>query len=194
MGLLSWLGYREGNEGKLGPLIVELRSALPEDESVVVRYVAMVIALLGHVAYVDGHLSDREERALRRLLMKVSRLEPSGIEAVCKVLREGRPLTHDELEVCYREVKSLCDGQERLEVLRLVGEVAFADGEPTLEELATLARIAEAIGIPSQEIPVIEAEARAAFEARPSVQALALAASEATLSFEPESTPPRPPE
>ena len=191
MGLLTWLGYREGKAGKLDPLLVELRCALPEDETVVVRYVAIVVALLGHVAYVDGQFTEREERTLRRLLTKVSRLEPDGVDAVCRILREGRPLSEQELELCYREIKSLCDGHERLEVLRLVGELAFADGEPKAEERAVLARIAEAIGIPSGEIPIIEAESRAAFQARPSVRAMEEASVPSSLSFDgPAGDPP----
>jgi DnaJ like chaperone protein len=193
VGLLTWLGFREGKAGKLDPLLVELRCALPEDETVVVRYVAIVVALLGHVAYVDGQFTDREERAVRRLLAKVSRLEPAGIDAVCRILREGHPLTEEELEQCYREIKSLCDGHERLEVLRLVGELAFADGEAKAEERAVFARIADAIGVPSGEVPVIEAESRAAFHARPSVRALEDAAASSTLSFDdaPPSGPPK---
>jgi DnaJ like chaperone protein len=195
VGFLTWLGYREGKAGKLDPLLIELRAALPEDETVVVRYVAIVVALLGHVAYVDGQFSEREERALRRLLAKVSRLEPPGVDAVCNLLRGGHPFTEEELEKCYREIKSLCDGHERLEVLRLVGELAFADGEPKAEERAALARIAEAIGVPSGEIPIIEAESRAALQARPSMQGLLAAQPpEAGLSFDgPEPDPPPPP-
>ena len=196
MGLLTWLGYRERKAGRLDPLLVEVRCALPEDETVVVRYVAIVIAILGHVAYVDGQFSEREERALRRLLSKVSRLQPSGVDAVCKVLREGHPFAERELEECYREIKSLCDGHERLEVLRLVGELAFADGEPSPAERDALARIAEAIGIPSGEIPIIEDEARAAFRSRPSVRGLEGPTPDAGLSFdvgEAEAPLPEPP-
>jgi DnaJ like chaperone protein len=173
VGVLTWLGFRDGSGGNLDPLLIAVRCALPEDETVLVRYVAIVVALLGHVAYADGRFSEREERTLRGLLSKVSRLAPGGVDAVCKVLREAKPLKPEELEICYREIKSLCDAEERLEVMRLLTELAFADGEPSADERTELDRIAEAIGVASPELAAIEVEARAAFQARPSVRALA---------------------
>ena len=48
VGFLSWLGLRQGDGyPNLDVLLKELRKALPDDESVVLRYIAIVIILLG---------------------------------------------------------------------------------------------------------------------------------------------------
>ena len=51
MGLLAWLGLKQGGSfPNLDALLTELRAALPDDEAVVLRYIATVIVLLGKVA------------------------------------------------------------------------------------------------------------------------------------------------
>ena len=161
MGLLTWLGLRRGDGyPNLDALVAELRRALPDDESVVIRYIAVVIALLGKVACADGRLSTQEEAMMRDLLAHVDRLSPSGVEAVCGALHGKLPrLTADEEELCYREIRALCDGKERLEVMRLLARLAAADGGLQPEEEAELKTIAEEIGIEESDLLLVEREA-----------------------------------
>ena len=160
VGLLSWLGLRQGDGyPNLDALLKELRKALPDDESVVLRYIAIVIILLGKVAWADGRFNAGEEDGLRSLLTHIDRIAPSGVEAVCASLRGQVPRVSDsELSLCYRELKALCDLKERREVIRLLTRLAAADGETSEAEHAALETIAAELGIPDGELESVEEE------------------------------------
>jgi uncharacterized tellurite resistance protein B-like protein len=160
VGLLSWLGFKRGDAyPNLDALLAELRRALPDDESVVLRYIAIVIILLGKVASADGRMTEAEDKTLRGLLTHVDRLAPSGIDAVCNALQGKLPsLSEEELSLCYRELKALCDGRERLEILRLLTQVATSDGALSPEEQAELSSIAAEIGVSESELHAVEEE------------------------------------
>jgi DnaJ like chaperone protein len=149
VGLLTWLGLQRGDEyPNLDALVTELRKALPDDEAVLIRYIAIVVVLLAKVAWADGRLSEQEEQRLRDLLSRVDRLSPTGVEAVCQTLRGNLPSVSDEeLSLCFRELKSLCDARERREVLRLLAGLAAVDGETCTAEHAELEAIAGHLGI-----------------------------------------------
>ena len=68
-------------------------------------------------------------------------------------------LTDEERAVCVRELKSICDGRERFEVVRLLAKVAAADGTLTAAERAELRHVASDLGVPDGEIDAIESEA-----------------------------------
>ncbi len=167
MGLLSWLGIRREDEyPNLDALLRELRRALPDDESVFIRYIAIVIVLMGKVAWADGRLSAEEEARTRELLSHIQRMSPSGVEAVCSALKGPLPsVTDDELALCYREIKALCDRRERVEILRLLAKLAAVDGEPSTAEHAELETIASALGISIADLTTVEEEASVEEEA-----------------------------
>jgi DnaJ like chaperone protein len=154
VGLLAWLGLQqESSFPNLEALLRELRRALPNDEAVVLRYIAIVIVLLGKVACADGRFSQKEEELLRALLAHVEGLGPSGIDAVCNALEGKLPsIQEQELDRCYRELKALCDADERARVVRLLIQLAAADGAPTAAERAEIQIIAEELGVPLNEI------------------------------------------
>ncbi|AKT43022.1 TerB family tellurite resistance protein [Chondromyces crocatus] len=154
MGLLSWLGLqRESSFPNLGALLRELRQALPDDEAVVLRYIAIVVVLLGKVACADGRFSQKEEELLRALLAHVEGLSPGAIDAVCSALEGKLPsIQEQELDRCYRELKALCDADERARVVRLLIQLAAADGAMTAAEVAEIERIAEELGVALEEI------------------------------------------
>jgi len=161
VGLLSWLGLKRGDDfPNLDTLIKELRKALPDDESVFIRYIAVVVVLIGRVAWADGKLSSAEEQSLRELLAHIDGLSPSGVEAVCGVLRGQVPqVNEEELELCYRELKSLCDAGERVEILRLLAKLAVVDGHSSTAEHAELEAIAAELGISLADLATVEHEA-----------------------------------
>ncbi len=170
MGILSWLGLKRGDEyPNLDALLKELRNALPDDESVLIRYIAIVLVLVARVAWADGRLSREEEQTLRGLLAHVDRLSPSGVEAVCRALKGKLPqVSEEELALCYRELKALCDGRERVEILRLLAKLAVVDGDASTAEHAELETIAAELGISIADLATVEEEA--ASEARNSVR------------------------
>ncbi|MFT3774769.1 MAG: TerB family tellurite resistance protein [Minicystis sp.] len=161
MGLLSWLGLKRGDDyPNLDALIKELRKALPDDESVFIRYIAVVVVLIARVAWADGHLSQAEEQSLRELLAHIGRISPSGVEAVCAVFRGQAPkVNEEELELVYRELKSLADKRERVEILRLLAKLAVVDGETSTAEHAELETIAAELGISLVDLATVESEA-----------------------------------
>jgi DnaJ like chaperone protein len=167
VGLLSWLGLKRGDEfPNLSALTTELRKALPDDESVFIRYVAIVVVLIGRVASADGKISRQEEQSLRELLSHIDRLSPSSVEAICVALRGKAPaVTEEELDLCYRELKSLCDARERVAILRLLAKLAVVDGESCTEEHAALESIAAELGISLTDLATVEQEV--AGEAKP---------------------------
>lgn len=150
MGILSWLGLQRGDAyPNLEALTRELRKAMPESESCVLRYIAVVVLLLGRVAVADGRFSQLEEEQLRALLRHIEGLSPTGVDAVCRAVQgKTGALTEDELTLCYRELKALCDGKERVEVLRLLRDLAAVDGRPSRAEREEIERIAVEIGVP----------------------------------------------
>jgi DnaJ like chaperone protein len=149
VGLLTWLGLKQGNEyPNLDALVGELRRALPDDESVLLRYVAIVIVLLGRVALADGRLRGDEERTVRELLTHVGRLSPANIDAICARLQQELPdLESRELDVCYRELRALCDSKERAQILALLEQVAAADGDISDDERRELWQISRELGL-----------------------------------------------
>lgn len=161
MGLLAWLGLKQGDAyPNLDALLAELRRALPDDESVVLRYIASVAVLLVQVASADGRFTQREEQTLRELLTHIKGLKPKDIDAVARGL-EGTvtELTDEERAVCVRELKGICDGSERFEVVRLLAKVAAADGKLTPPEIAELRQVATELGVPADEIEEVVNEA-----------------------------------
>lgn len=170
MGLLSWLGLKRGDDyPNLDALIKELRAALPDDESVLIRYIAVVVVLVGRVAWADGTLSDKEEQTLRELLSHIDRFSPTGVEAVCGVLRgKALAVNEEEMSLCYRELKSLCDARERVEILRLLAKLAVVDGEASTAEHAELEAIAAELGISLSDLASVEQEV--ASQASPPVE------------------------
>jgi DnaJ like chaperone protein len=163
VGLLHWLGFKQGDEyPHLDALVAEVRRALPDAETVVRRYIAIVVVLLGKMAYVDGRFSQEEEERLRALLSRLDRIAPAGVDAVCEILRGNVPeLSEQELTLCYREVKALCDGKERVDVVRLLADLASADGAMTDEEEAELRAIAREIGAPIDDVNAVVRISRA---------------------------------
>ncbi len=163
MGLLSWLGLRRGDEfPNLDALVGQLRRAMPTDESVIIRYVAIVIVLLGKIAYADGRLTDQEEGLVRALLSHIDRLSPANVDAVCATLKGRLPsMKATELALCIKELKALCDHDQRVQVMRLLAQLAAADGALSESEHAELATIAGDLGVMPSELAAVEEEARA---------------------------------
>lgn len=144
---LAWLGLRK-ERSHLSALHAEISQLLPDDEAVVVRYMTVVAVLLTRVAHADGRVYDSERKRLVSLFRHADRLPPEGIEHLCTSLDEQVPkMSEDEINTCYAELRSLCDAQERLQVVRLLARQATADGEIHVEEHGTLVEIAKALGI-----------------------------------------------
>lgn len=162
---LALLGFRSKGESHvhLSALHERVRELLPDDEPVVVRYIVVVAVLLTKVAHSDGRFLECELDHLRVLFRHIDRMPPDGIEVLCTTLNEHVPqLSEAELELCFREIKSLCNAEERRQIMRLLASQATSDGHIVAPEHGTLLRIAEALDVPSGEMEQIEIDALSA--------------------------------
>ena len=159
MGLLSWLGLKRGDRyPNLDALMRDLRAALPHDESVLLRYIGTVLVLLGKVAMADGRVTPKEEETLRALLSHVEGLAPAGVDAVCDALQGKIPaFSESEMELVYSELRAICDGSERRQIMRLLVRIAAADGRLSDAEREELLRIADELGVPLEDVDDVEA-------------------------------------
>ena len=90
---------------------------------------------------------------------KIGRLTPVSIEAVCEALRGKLPeMRDDEMSLCYRELKALCDGKERLEVMRILVGIAAVDGRLSPMERAEIRQIAEELGVSMDDVAAVASE------------------------------------
>lgn len=158
---LGWLGLkRRDQHPHLEAILRVVRGLLPDDESVVHRYIVVVAVLLTRVAFADGVFLQCELNQLRRLFEHVDRLDPAAIDTLCQALNEhASKLDDDELELCFRELKTLCDAGERLQVMRLLAAIATADGKIAPSEHGALMQVASALGVTEGDLTNLEHEA-----------------------------------
>jgi DnaJ like chaperone protein len=159
---LAWLGLRKPKtpHGRLAAIQSAVRALLPDDEAVLVRYIVIVSALLTRVAHADGVFLQCELDHLRALFRHVDQLPAEGIDELCGILNEQVPkLDDEELTICYRELRTLCNADERMQIMRLLAEQATADGQIAPSEHTTLMEVAEALGISADAIATIEDDA-----------------------------------
>ncbi len=159
---LAWLGLSKSRSGTahLSAIHVRVKALLPEDESVVHRYIVIVSVLLTRISQSDGQVRPCEFERLNALFRHVERMPVGGAESLCNVLTEVVPkLTPSELGLCYRELKSLCNADERLQVVRLLASQASVDGAIAPSEHSELAKIADALGVPIDLVEPLAIEA-----------------------------------
>ncbi|MBM4359091.1 MAG: TerB family tellurite resistance protein [Deltaproteobacteria bacterium] len=159
---LAWfgLGRSKTDVTPLGAVHARVKALLPDDESVVHRYIVIVAVLLIRVAQAQGQVRRGALDYLQGLFRHVDRMPSEGIEELCATLVEWVPrMTTADLDLCHRELKALCDASERLQVMRLLASQATVDGNVAPPEHAELVRIAEALGVPTTLIEQLELDA-----------------------------------
>lgn len=158
----AWLGLSKSRPGTahLSAIHARVKALLPEDESVVHRYIVTVSVLLTRIAQSDGQVRPCEFDRLGVLFRHVDRMPEDGVASFCRTLNEIVPqLTPSELDLCYRELKSLCDAEERLQVMRLLASQATVDGTVAPTEHTELVAIARALDVPTELIEELEIDA-----------------------------------
>jgi uncharacterized tellurite resistance protein B-like protein len=158
---LAWLGLKRRDEHPhLAAIRRVVKELLPNDEPVVHRYIVVVALLLTRVARADGVFLQCELNQLHRLFEHVERLAPDAIDTLCTALNEhAEDLDDDELELCFHELKALCDADERLQVMRLLAAIATADGKIAPSEHGALMEVAAALGVAEGDLAHLESEA-----------------------------------
>jgi DnaJ like chaperone protein len=156
---LAWLGLKNKAHDHLSAIQNEVRSLLPDDEPVVVRYIVIVAVLLTRVALADGRVDQTELDRMHALFRHVDRMPPSEIDGLWQVLTEHVPkLSDQDCLLCYRELKALCNAEERLHVMRLLASQATADGNIDPSEHGELMAIAFQLDVPAGKMENLEIE------------------------------------
>jgi uncharacterized tellurite resistance protein B-like protein len=104
-----------------------------------------VAALLVHLAQVDGTVDDVEKEAVRGALQDFYGMDEA---AVRELIREARRTDADAVDFYrFTSVLKQLDEKERIEIIRMMWQVVFADGRNHELEDNMVWRIAELIGV-----------------------------------------------
>ena len=147
---LKTLGAREEASAG-GALRASIERELPGADPETVTVVTSITGLLGTVAYADRDYSPAEEARVRAELLRVQGMTISGVDAICKTLREHIvEISSVETPRLARDLRELADVDLRREVLGAMVELAAADESITLAETNMLRQLTKSLGL-SQE-------------------------------------------
>ena len=108
-----------------------------------------VAALLVHLSAVDGEVTDNERAAVRGALMDFYSLDESEVE---RLIAEATQRDSDAVDF-YRFTSAITslDAAARIEIVRMMWQVVFADGKNHELEDNMVWRIAELIGVSARD-------------------------------------------
>jgi uncharacterized tellurite resistance protein B-like protein len=115
-----------------------------------------VAALLVHLAAIDGNVSPAEREALSGTLMDHYGLNGDEVE---KLVAEATRRDQESVDF-YRFTSALSslDGSEKIEIIRMMWQVVFADKKNHELEDNMVWRIAELIGVSSRDRTVLRSQ------------------------------------
>ena len=108
-----------------------------------------VAALLVHLSAVDGVVTDNERTAVKGALMDYTRLDEAEVD---QLIAEATRRASEAVDF-YRFTSALTPltEKERIEIIRLMWQVVFADGKNHELEDNMVWRIAELIGVSARD-------------------------------------------
>ena len=112
-----------------------------------------VAALLVHLSAVDGTVTDNERAAVRGALMDYYALEEAEVD---RLVAEATRRDGDAVDY-YRFTSALTplDEKARIEIVRMMWQVGFADGRNHELEDNMVWRIAELIGVSARDRTIL---------------------------------------
>jgi uncharacterized tellurite resistance protein B-like protein len=112
-----------------------------------------VAALLVHLAAVDGAVKDEERAALKSALTDYYELDEAEVETL---IAEATRRDSEAVDF-YRFTSALStlDDNERIEIVRMMWQVVFADRKNHELEDNMVWRIAELIGVPARQRTIL---------------------------------------
>lgn len=112
-----------------------------------------VAALLVHLAAVDGQIKDEERAAVKGALMDFYELDESEVD---RLMAEATRRDSEAVDF-YRFTSSLAslDEKERIEIVRMMWQVVFADEKNHELEDNMVWRIAELIHVPARQRTIL---------------------------------------
>ncbi len=117
-----------------------------------------VAALLVHLAAVDGSMQDSERKAIRGALMDHYDLDEPSVD---KLIREAQKRDAESVDF-YKFTSGLTqlDMGDRIEIIRMMWSVVFADRKNHELEDNMVWRIAELIGVSSRDRTILRNQIR----------------------------------
>lgn len=117
-----------------------------------------VAALLVHLAAVDGSMQDSERQAIRGALMDHYDLDEASVE---KLIREAARRDAEAVDF-YKFTSGLTqlDMDDRIEIIRMMWTVVFADRQNHELEDNMVWRIAELIGVSGRDRTILRNQVR----------------------------------
>jgi uncharacterized tellurite resistance protein B-like protein len=107
-------------------------------------------ALLMEVAGADDHISEEERRVVRRIVTDVFRLSDEQAAAISREAeRRSEDLTC--LHPFTQLLNSECSLEERVEIVRMLWEVAFVDGRIDVHEEHLVRKVADLLYVPHSQ-------------------------------------------
>ena len=127
-----------------------------------------VAALLVHLAAVDGAMGDSEREAIRGALMDHYGLDEASVD---KLIREAARQDAEAVDF-YKFTSGLTrlEMEDRIEIIRMMWTVVFADRKNHELEDNMVWRIAELIGVSSRDRTVLRNQVRGRTEEEPENQ------------------------
>lgn len=112
-----------------------------------------VAALLVHLAAVDGQMNDEERLAIRAALMDHYSLDEAGVENLVTQasLRDAEAVDFYK----FTSTLSSLDVDDRIEIVRMMWQVVFADKKNHEMEDNMVWRVAELIGVSSRDRTIL---------------------------------------
>jgi uncharacterized tellurite resistance protein B-like protein len=158
-----WLRVESKNEDLTGggALRAAIERELPGVDAETVAVVTSMAGLLGAVAYADRNFSNQEEFRVRSELERVQGMSASGIDAICKVLRQHIvEISTVQLPRYARALVELADVELRREVLGALIDLAAADSSISVVETNMLRQITKSLGLSQQDYVELQARHR----------------------------------
>ena len=135
-----------------GALRASIERELPDADAETITVVTSIAGLLGTVAYADRDYSTTEEARVRAELLRVQGMTVSGVDAICKTLREHIiEISSVQTPRFARALVELADLDLRREVLGAMVELAAADESITLVETNMLRQLTKSLGLSQQD-------------------------------------------
>lgn len=117
-----------------------------------------VAALLVHLAAVDGQMSDAEKKVIKTTLRDHYDLDDVTVERLVKeaALRDAEAVDFYR----FTSVLSALDSDDRIEIIRMMWQVVFADEKNHELEDNMVWRIAELIGVSARDRTILRNQIR----------------------------------
>ena len=122
-----------------------------------------VAVLLVHLASVDGQMKDEERKAIKGALIDHYDLDEAGVERLVKeaALRDAEAVDFYK----FTSALSSLEDEDRIEIIRMMWMVVFADKKNHELEDNMVWRIAELIGVSSRDRTILRNQTGKAQEA-----------------------------